>query len=106
MIDWPLTDVIDDERALRWLETHLHPEGLTCPRCGSQKRRRVLRPPERRTLYPAYRCRACDRYYTLLSTTVFAGTHQRPAALLLFLRGVAKGESTSRLSRELSLSRR
>ena len=56
--------------------------------------------------FPAYRCRDCEGYYTLLTGTVFAKTHQRPATLVLLLRGVAKGESTARLARELGLSRK
>ena len=53
-----------------------------------------------------YRCRACNGYYTLLTGTVFAKTRQRPATLVLLLRGIAKGESTARLARELGLSRK
>ena len=56
--------------------------------------------------FPAYRCRACDGYYTLLTGTVFAKTRQRPATLVLLLRGIAKGEPTARLARELGLSRK
>jgi len=56
--------------------------------------------------FPAYRCRACEGYYTLLTGTVFANTRQRPATLVLLLRGVAKGEPTARLARELGLSRK
>ena len=55
--------------------------------------------------FPAYRCRTCDGYYTLLTGTVFAKTRQRPATLVLLLRGMAKGEPTARLARELGLSR-
>ena len=55
--------------------------------------------------FPADRCRACDGYYTLLTETVFEKTRQRPATLVL-LRGVAKGEPTARLARELGLSRK
>ena len=47
----------------------------------------------------------CDGYYTLLSGTVFEGSRKRPAVLVLLLRGIAKGESTARLARELYLSR-
>jgi hypothetical protein len=47
----------------------------------------------------------CDGYYTLLTSTVFAKTHQPPATLVLLLRGMAKGEPTARLARELGLSR-
>jgi hypothetical protein len=55
--------------------------------------------------YDAYRCRVCDGYYTLLSGTIFEGSRKRPAVLVLLLRGIAKGESTARLARELQLSR-
>ena len=41
----------------------------------------------------------------MLSGTVFEGSRQRPATLVLLLRGIAKGESTARLARELHLSR-
>jgi hypothetical protein len=41
----------------------------------------------------------------LLTGTIFANTRQRPATLVLLLRGVAKGESTARLARELGVSR-
>jgi hypothetical protein len=55
--------------------------------------------------FPAYRCRACDGYCTLLTGTVLEKTRQRPATLVL-LRGMAKGEPTARLARELGLSRK
>ena len=48
----------------------------------------------------------CDGYYTLLTGTVFEKTRQRPATLVLLLRGIAKGEPTARLARELGLSRK
>jgi hypothetical protein len=38
--------------------------------------------------------------------TIFAKTRQTPATLVLLLRGMAKGESTARLARELKLSRK
>jgi hypothetical protein len=42
----------------------------------------------------------------MLTGTVLAKTHQPPATLVLLLRGMAKGESTARLARELRLSRK
>jgi transposase-like protein len=53
----------------------------------------------------AYRCRECDGYYTLLTSTAFAKTQQSPSTLVLLLRGIAKGETTQRLARELGLAR-
>jgi transposase-like protein len=102
MIDFPIGELMDDSICTLWLERYLHPQGMTCPHCGSG-RRRLFRAQEH---FPAYRCRACDGYYTLLTGTVFAKTRQRPATLVLLLRGVAKGEPTARLARELGLSRK
>jgi transposase-like protein len=102
MIDFPITELLDDSMSLLWLERHLHPGGLHCPRCGSTARR-LFRAQGH---FPAYRCRACEGYYTLLTGTVFAKTRQRPATLVLLLRGIAKGEPTARLARELGLSRK
>src|SRR5918912_954879 len=102
MIDFPITELLDDGTSLIWLGRHLHPEGLHCPRCRSTARR-LFRAQGH---FPAYRCRACGGYYTLLTGTVFAKTRQRPATLVLLLRGVAKGEPTARLARELGLSRK
>jgi transposase-like protein len=102
MIDFPITELLDDSICLVWLERHLHAAGFACPHCHSRERRRF----RRQGAFPAYRCRACDGYYTLLSNTVFEKTRQRPATLVLLLRGITKGEPTARLARELGLSRK
>jgi transposase-like protein len=102
MIDFPITELLDDSICTLWLERHLHPEGLKCPGCGSMERR-LFRDQGH---FPAYRCRGCHGYYTLLTGTAFAKTRQRPATLVLLLRGMAKGEPTARLARELGLSRK
>jgi transposase-like protein len=102
MIDFPITDLLSDDECVKWLEAFLHPEGLGCPCCGSAKRRLF----REQGYFPAYRCLDCDSYYTLLSGTVFEKTHQRPATLVLLLRGIAKGESSARLSRELGIGRK
>jgi transposase-like protein len=101
MIDFPITELLDDAECLAWLERYLHPHGFVCPHGGSPDRRLF-----RRQHFPAYRCRACDGYYTLVSGTVFEKTRQRPATVVLLLRGVTKGEPTARLARELKVDRK
>jgi transposase-like protein len=101
MIDFPISDVLDVSRCMMWLSRYLHPDGLVCPHCGSAHRR-LFREQKH---FPAYRCRDCDGYYTLLTGTVFEKTRQSPATLVRLLRGITKGESTARLARELQLSR-
>jgi transposase-like protein len=102
MIDFPIAELLDDRICLIWLERHRHPDGLACPH-GHRPERRLFR---QQGDFPAYRCRACDGYYTLLTNTVFEKTRQRPATLVLLLRGMAKGEPTARLARELGMSRK
>ena len=102
MIDFPITELVADEECVVWLEQQLHPKGFVCPHCGSVERRLF----RRQGYFPAYRCRACEGYYTLLSGTVFEKTRQRPARLVLLLRGIAKGESSARLARELGIGRK
>jgi transposase-like protein len=102
MIDFPIDELLDDSICTLWLERHLHPEGLKCPHCGRSERRLF----RTQGYFPAYRCRACEGYYTLLTGTIFAKTRQRPATLVLLLLGIAKGEPTACLARELGLSRK
>jgi hypothetical protein len=102
MIDFPITDLLDDDGCTLRLERHLHPGGLQCPHCGSSDRR-LFRVQGH---FPAYRGRVCDGYYTLVTGTAFAKTHQAPTTLVLLLRGIAKGEPTARLARELRVSRK
>jgi transposase-like protein len=102
MINFPITELLDASICMIWLERHLHPDGFVCPHCGSTNRR-LFRQQKH---FPAYRCRDCDRYYTLLTGTAFEKTRQPPATLVLLLRGITKGESTARLARELGLSRK
>jgi transposase-like protein len=101
MFDFPIGARLDDSICLIWLERHLHAEGCTCPRCGGTERRLCRAQGH----FPAYRCRACDGYYTLLMGTVFDKTRPRPATLVLRRRGIAKGEPMARRARELRVSR-
>jgi hypothetical protein len=77
------------------------PKGLKCPHCGSPDRR-LFRAQGH---LPAYRCRVCDGYDTLLTGTVFATTRQPPSTLVLLRRGMARGEPTACLACELRRSR-
>jgi len=101
MIDFAISELLDESGCVRWLESYLHPEGLACPDCGGHERWLF----REQGYFPAYRCKACRGYYTLLSGTVFQKTRQPPSKLVLLIRGIAKGESSARLSRELGIGR-
>lgn len=101
MIDFPISELLDEDECLQWLERYLHPDGLKCPRCGSTERRVA----QHNGPWTAYRCRLCDRYHTILTGTVFEKTRQSPSKVVLILRGIAQGQPTARLGRELGIGR-
>lgn len=101
MMDFLIEELLDDAACLSWLEQRLHPDGLRRPRCRESQRRVAQQSDAGR----AWRCKACDRYYRLLSGTVFEKTRQSSAKLVLLLRGIAKGEPTARLAGEFGIGR-
>ena len=100
-MDFPLVDLLDERACQQWLERHLHPKGLSCPRCGAAR----PRPVKRSTPTPGWRCLACDRFYTPFTGTVFERTHQSARTLVALLVGVAQGKSSQQLAREIGLTR-
>src|SRR3954469_10245838 len=97
MIDFPIGELLGEDECVEWLQRYLHPNGLECPRCGSNKRRVV----QRNGRWSAYRCKACDRNHTILTGTASKRRRLAPSTVVLILRGIAKGEPTARLAREL-----
>jgi transposase-like protein len=105
-MDFPIADLMDEDACYASLLSWLHADGLACPSCGAKDdggNRRVYR--RHRAPVLDYLCRACGRVFNAFTGTVFAGTHRRPSRLVLILRGVAQGESTARLARELGAGR-
>lgn len=103
-MDFPVLDICDDELGEVWLRKHFHPHGLRCPKCGTSVRHARFFGYTVRSHVTMHRCRHCQRVYTVYTGTVFAHKHLRPAQVILFLRGVCKGESTAEMSRELQLA--
>ncbi len=100
MIEFPIQDLMSEETCQSYLLEALHPAGLICPHCQSPRRRLA----RHNQYYDSYRCRACERYYSPYTGTLFAKTRQPASKLVLLLRGVAKGEPTHKLAAELALN--
>jgi transposase len=103
-MDFPLTDLMDQDACYARLLALLHPGGLACPGCRSGDRLRVHR--RHRAPVLDYRCTACGRVFNAFTATALAGTHRRPAELMLILRGFAQGMPTAQLARELGCDRK
>ena len=105
IMDFPIVSLIDDERAEQWLLDHFHPQGLHCPHCeASVEEARHFRTTQTSCLR-VYRCNICQGVYNLYSGTVFSQKQYRPSQVVLLLRGICQGVSSSQLARELSISR-
>lgn len=104
-MDFPITNLMDREACLQWIEDYFHPQGLECPHCHAEfEDARWFR----RTIcsqLDVYRCQWCQGIYNLYSNTVFEGRYFRPEQTVLFIRGVLQGTSTAQLARELKISR-
>jgi transposase-like protein len=101
-MDFPIGELLDESACYVRLVRLLHPGGLTCPRCGSGDLR-----AHRRARDPVldYRCPGCKRVFNAFTHTAFHKTHYRPSEIVLILRGIARGESTAALARELGRNR-
>jgi len=104
-MDFPIAELLDEEKCLTWLINYFHPQGLQCPQCGAgrQEARHFRR--LKRSGLPVYRCKRCAETYTVYTGTVFAGKHLRPDQVILLLRGFSRGEPSARLAREIGVSR-
>jgi transposase-like protein len=101
-MDFPIGELLDEGACYDWLVRLVHPRGLTCPRCGSDDLR-----VHRRTRAPVldYRCPGCRRVFNAFTQTAFHKTQRRPSQIVLILRGIARGETTAALARELGVNR-
>ena len=101
-MDFPLTELMDQDACYARIVEALHPDGLACPRCGGDRfgvHRRHREP------VLDYRCRDCHRVFNAFTGTALQKTSRSPAALVLILRGIAQGATTARLARELDCDR-
>jgi len=71
---FPITELLDEQESLAWVEKYFHPKGLNCPGCGATRERaREFRKHKRG--FVDYRCSNCQRRYNLYPGTVFAGSN-------------------------------
>ena len=103
-MDFPFAQSRDEDSGYEELVDLLHPEDLACPPCHARDGLRVHR--RHRPPVLDYRWDACGRASNAFTGTAFHKTHRRPSEILLILRGIAQGETTAQLARELDRQHR
>ena len=101
---FPITDLLDEQESLAWVEKYFHPKGLRCPGCGATPdQARECRTHKRGCV--DYRCHNYQRTYNLYTGTLFAGSNREPRRVVLLVREVCKGAPAPVLAEELVRSR-
>ena len=101
---FPITDLLDEQESIEWVEKYFHPDGLKCPGCGATTAEaRRFRTHQRG--FADYRCHQCQSVYHLYTGTIFAGSNLEPRRVVLLWRGVCKGDPSTAVAEELGLSR-
>jgi hypothetical protein len=98
-MDFPITDLRDEDACSAQLVQWLHPEGLACPRCPEGDRMGVHRRP--RAPIRDLRCGHRGRVFHAVTGTILHGLRRRARELVLIVRGIAQGAPTARLARAL-----
>ena len=102
-MDFPITDLMDEQACYDQLVDWLHPDGLACPRCHQDDRLVVHRRGREPVL--DFRCGHCHRVFNAFTGTALRGIKRRPRELVLIIRGFAQGVPTAQLARELGCDR-
>ena len=103
-MDFSLIDYMDEDACYRKLVELLHPDGLACPACGERQHLGVHHRHREPVL--DYQCGGCGRVFNAWTGTDLQGTHRRPSQILLILHGVATGQPTAQMARELGCDRK
>ena len=104
-MDFPITELMDREACLEWLEEYFHPDGLKCPHCQAERSQANWFRKTKKSDLDVYRCKVCRGIYNLYSGTVFEGRYFTPEQTVLFIREVLQGKSSAKIARELKISR-
>ena len=102
MLDYPIEDLLSEEKCHEHLLDLFHNGELVCAQCGS-----CHYGVHGKARSPIIKCKVkdCGRIFNLFTNTAFQGTHFSCCKIVLILRGFFQGETTARLSRELGIDR-
>lgn len=97
-MDFPLHDLLDENKSYQWLIDFLHNGELLSPYSQSKK---YSINDSRRAPVILYKDKITGQHFTIFTTTVFAKTHFSCSQVVLIIRGFLQGISTAQLVREL-----
>ena len=102
MMEFPITELMDEQACYDFLVGVLHPKGVRCPEGHKVAPGQAPHMSDRAPLVD-YRCRRCGKVFNLFTGTLWSGTHYSCRQVVLIVRGFAQGVATLHLARELKL---
>jgi len=102
MMEFPITELMDEQACYGFLLGVLHPQGLHCPAGHKVARGQAPHMSDRAPLVD-YRCRTCGKVFNLFTGTLWSGPHYSCRQVVLIVRGFAQGVPTLHLAKELQL---
>ena len=104
MLEFPLTELLDEQACYDFLLRTLHPDGLHCPDAHPLPHDQAPHDRHRAPIMD-YRCRKCGAVFNLFTGTIWSKTRFRCATIVQILRGIAQGVPTKHLAAELGIDR-
>ena len=102
-MDFPITDLMDEQACYDRLIAWLHPDRLAYPRCRQHDRLGVH--SRGRDPVLDFRCRNYGRVFNASTDTALHGLRRRPGELIMIIRAFAQGVPTAQLAREVACDR-
>ncbi len=102
MMEFPITELLDEQACYEFLLSVVHPQGLRCPAGHKVAAGQAPHMSDRAPVVD-YRCRRCGKVFNLFTNTLWKGTHYACRQVVLLVRGFAQGVPTLHLARELQL---
>ena len=102
MMEFPITELMDEQACYDFLVGVLHPKGVRCPEGHKVAPGQAPHMSDRAPLVD-YRWRRWGKVCTLLTGTLWSGTQYSCPQVVLIVRGLAQGVAPVHLARELEL---
>lgn len=85
-MEFPITELLDEEDSAKWILEHFHLKGLKCPKCqrGVEQERKFRR--TQTSALDIQRCKHCGTIYNSYTGTIFQGGQWTPQQVVLLMR--------------------
>lgn len=104
MMNFPIAELLDEQRCYDFLLSVLHSEGLHCRNGHPLPPDQAPHDRHRDPIFD-YRCRVCGNVFNIFTDTIWSGSRYSCVTIVLIMRGIIQGVPTNHLAAELGIDR-